>query len=192
MIAAEGLTPLAVFDESFFDAYESELGAMNVGEVAQATLGSILTLQAEEGQARTYADIKAETEAFFANPIVAQNMQLLDAAANLYAQFCMSHPHGTEQLNDGLLGDIFQRGLGSAEAEHSHANHRHHEGVEASDVRDPKGKSSKKRKSTSSPKAGVAPISKEKTSGIQSWSTWNRLGSLLSSRIQILQPKLKR
>lgn len=114
--------PGLVFDEAFFANYGQEV---DLAAQAQVALGNILTVQSEDGTARSYEQIKAEAEAFFANETVQQDMRLLDSLSMQYAMFCASHNHASEMMNSGSLQDVFNRG-NNAEHAHNHeksANH---------------------------------------------------------------------
>jgi hypothetical protein len=108
--------------DSFFAVYEQELAGVDVEANAKVALDGILSIQNEDGQARTYQQIRSEAEAFFANPIIAADMQLLDSLASQYANFCLSHAHGGfEGLDGGLLESIFERGMSQLRDDHDHS-----------------------------------------------------------------------
>lgn len=124
-----------VFDlDGLFDDLAMDLEAIDLAETAQAALSGILTIQTDDGETRTWEQIRTESEAFFANPIVANSMELLGAAAAQYAAFC-NHNHGAaEELTGGSLSDIYD--LGNAK----HDDHAH------SNVHESKGKNEKETK----------------------------------------------
>lgn len=98
------------FDAAFFSRYEQELDEVNIQKLASEALGSILTLHDKEGVVKSYEDIKAETERFFSNPLVAQDMSLLDSLALQYAQFCNHNHEAAGHLNEGGLSNIYELG----------------------------------------------------------------------------------
>jgi hypothetical protein len=127
----EGKTMVDFDADSFFAAYEQELTEVDIAVNAQLALSSILTVQAENGETRSYEQIRREAETFFANPTIAADMQLLDQLAAQYAQFCVGHGHeGIDQLTSGSLEELFERGLSNAHR-HEHEHEREREGEKA-------------------------------------------------------------
>lgn len=120
-------SPLLALDFSTFDfaAYEQEIIEGNVEIKAQQVLAGILTIQGEDNAPRSYAQIQKESEMFFANPFIMQLATALDALSMQYASFCVAHGEGGAILtNEGLLGEVLERGLQRLEAhEHDHAEH---------------------------------------------------------------------
>ncbi len=99
------------FDESFFANLEQEMQATDMEAVASEALTGILTVKADDGQERSYQDIKQEAEVFFSNPLVAQDMRLLSSLAMQYADFCGNHGFDVDSaMNGGSLGDIYKLG----------------------------------------------------------------------------------
>lgn len=128
------------FNADFFATYEQELQNVSVKTMAQDVLAGILTLQDDDGQSRSKEQIRAETERFFANPIIARDMRLLDGLAYQYAQFC-NHNHGlAEILNNGPLADVYEWGNSY------HDNHVHdHDSADEHEGSNDRKKSKKKR-----------------------------------------------
>jgi thiamine pyrophosphate-dependent acetolactate synthase large subunit-like protein len=139
----EGKTTVGFNADDFFTAYEQELAALDIATNAQLALSSILTVQAENGETRSYEQIRQEAEVFFDNPAIAADMQLLDQLAAQYAQFCAGHGHeGIDQLTSGSLEELFERGLSNA--------HHHEHAHEADDE-----KTKKKKKSSKARRLGL-------------------------------------
>lgn len=130
-------------DDNFFASYEQELANISLQSVAQDALADILTLRTEDGQTRSRDQIKAEAEQFFANPIIARDISLLDNLARQYAQLC-NHDHGlAQELNAGPLSDIYKRGI-------DHEGHDHsQEGKKAHGQKEKNRKKEKKKKTSS-------------------------------------------
>lgn len=98
-------------DDDFFNALEQELGEVDVQALARSALAGILNVQDENGQSRSYQQIRQESEAFFANSTVRENFELLGALAAQYADFCAGHGMDADsQLTGGSLGDIYKLG----------------------------------------------------------------------------------
>lgn len=144
MLSPESLAdPGLDFDEAaLLASYELELD-INFEEQAQAALSDILAAQSDDNHTKTYEEIKTETEAFFANPWVAEDMRLLDSLALQYAQNCMSHGHGMEE---GMLGAIYSRGASQMDDGHGH----HHAAHASPEKDEEKSGSAKKRKKVAS------------------------------------------
>lgn len=100
----------SAFDSSFFETYEKDLQEIDIASVAHEALSDILTIT-QEDNTPDYATIKHETELFFANPVIAEDVRLLNALATQYVESCASHNHaGADFLNDGPLSGIFSIG----------------------------------------------------------------------------------
>lgn len=97
------------FDDSFFASLENEMD-IDVEDIAKQALADILTVK-DDDESPDYAAIKQQTENFFANPIIAQDMQLLNSLAMEYARACAGHGHDVANyLNNGPLGDLYKKG----------------------------------------------------------------------------------
>jgi len=116
-----------LFDADFFADYEQELAGLSVEQQAPAALAGVLTVNNEDGSARSFEQIKAESEAFFANPLIREATGVLDALAMQYMQFCQAHGEGGAAMNEGALGTVFERGLRAADHVHEHGPDDQHE-----------------------------------------------------------------
>lgn len=106
------------FDNSFFESLENEMD-FDLTEVAREALSGILTTK-DENDAPDYEAIKQQTEIFFANPLVAQDMQLLNTLAMDYARACAGHSHEAQDyLNSGSLGEIYKKGKETSNSENT-------------------------------------------------------------------------
>lgn len=101
---------LASFDEDFFSEYNAQLADVDLEAQAQEALAGILTVQSEGERARTYQEIKAEAEIFFANPWVNESLVLMDTLAQQYAQFCNHNHEAADVLNAGMLESVYSQG----------------------------------------------------------------------------------
>lgn len=102
------------FDDDFFASLENEID-VDIETIAREALYSILTIT-DENDHPDYETIKEQTERFFANPLVIQDMQLLNTLAMDYVLACQGHSHdATDYLNDGPLSDIHNKGSESLE-----------------------------------------------------------------------------
>ena len=139
--------------ESFkfdFEAFTKDMECIDIEQVAQDALGDILKVADEQGNERSIEQIYQETEQFFANPVIQENFQLLNAAAVQFAQFC-NHNHAMgQELASGSLSGLYELGNHSSDGhDHGdHADHEHEQKNTSDDERDigPDGKKRKKRK----------------------------------------------
>ncbi len=106
-VAPEAPLDLSVFDEEFF---ANQLADVDIQAVAQQALAGILTLQGEDQSIRTYEQIAAESEVFFANPVVRETENMLGSLAAQYALFCTHNHGGLSTLTSGNLGGYFKIG----------------------------------------------------------------------------------
>ncbi len=82
--------PFADFD---FAALEAELGFEDpdyIQKQAEQALGEILYIDSEEG-GRSIADVQADTDRFFSNPLIREQEFALSALAAMVADFCSNH-----------------------------------------------------------------------------------------------------
>jgi hypothetical protein len=132
-----------IFDlgDDFFAQLNLEAQELNLAAVAGEALAGILTIETESGDRRSYEQIKQETEVFFANPLVIQNMELLSSLSAQYADFCAGHGlDASSGINDGALGSVFGRGNSRHGVDDGHGH--------ATDAHQHKGKTRTKSKKT--------------------------------------------
>ncbi len=112
----EAAAVLNGFNEEFFTAYDKRLSDIDIEAQASEALTDILTVRDDDGAARSYEQIKVETEVFFANEWVQEFTARSDALAMQYAQFCMTHNHAAEALTEGTLSSVYEKGKSALEA----------------------------------------------------------------------------
>lgn len=121
---SNGTPETSLFEDFDFDAYNAELEEVDIKQAAHAALDAILTLKQDDGTEKTREQIFQESEAFFSNPEIMQNLALLDSLAMQFAAWC-NHHDGPEQ-SDGIRNDtvssIFEYGQSLLEANHSNGN----------------------------------------------------------------------
>jgi len=126
---AESLN-LEAFDDAFFAQLEQEFEPETLQTLAMEALEDVLTVEREDGTRKTFEDILEEADAYFSNPMVQEDMAILNAAAARFAQFahaaCGGHEAASSllQSNEGL-SDVYGRGAGALEAQADHAGHAH-------------------------------------------------------------------
>jgi hypothetical protein len=114
------------FDDSFFATYEKQLSDISKEEQASLALANILTIERDDGNQKSYEQIRNETQAFFASDYVRNDEAIMRRIAMEFAQACMEHSHGAELAQDNQLGLIFEKGVDSLFGDghdHKHDDH---------------------------------------------------------------------
>ena len=129
-IPQENVDDVYAFD---FDAWESELEGIDLEEQARQAFDGLLTFETEdEHTGRTIEDIKDDIVTFMSNPEIVQMQQMVDYAAEQFAQFC-NHNHIGGDANSEF-SNLLSAGnnvLGSDDG-HDHG----HESIEKSEADD--------------------------------------------------------
>ncbi len=114
------------FDAEFFANLGQEMEDISLQTAAQDALAGILTIKHADGQEKSFQQIKDEAETFFANPLVADDMRLIESLSMQYADFCASHGlDGSSSMNEGSLGKVYEQGTRHDDG-HDHGNDGHH------------------------------------------------------------------